>query len=270
MFIDSHAHIFYANYKDDLDEVLRRAEKSGVTHIVVPGTNVETSKEAIRLAERREGVYACVGIHPHEASSASDALLREIEGLSFHPRVVAIGEIGLDYHYNFSPKDRQREVFQAQIDIARRRNLPIVVHTRESIHEAITMVRVAVEASPAWRTSGNEKKHEDLTRRGVFHCFTGSAEQCRELFRIGFFVSFPGIVTFKNSPVVETVREIGVENILLETDSPYMAPVPYRGKRNEPAHVVLIAQKLAELLAVTPQVIADRTSQNAKLLFGIP
>ncbi len=270
MFVDSHAHIFYEGYKDDLDEVLRRAKQSGVTRIVVPGTNVETSREAIQLAERHEGVYACVGVHPHEASTASDAFLREIEELSFHPGVVAIGEIGLDYHYDFSPRERQRELFQAQIEIAQRRNLPIVVHTRESIEEAITMVRTAVEALPAWRTSGNENKQNDPLRRGVFHCFTGSVNQCRELFRLGFFVSYPGIVTFKNSPVVATVREIGIDNILLETDSPYMAPVPYRGKRNEPAHVVLIAQKLAELLALTPEVIADRTTHNAKLLFGMP
>jgi len=266
MYIDSHAHLFYEDYRNDLEAVIERARQVGVEAIVVPGTNVATSREAITLAERFNDVYACVGIHPHEAAQGTDEALAEVEQLSRHPRVVAIGEIGLDYYYDHSPRETQESVFRKQIDMAIRRQLPIVVHTRESMMQAIKIVQEAVETHPEWRRAVSDS----ATGRGVFHCFTGTPTDAGTLFQLGFFVSYPGIVTFKNSPVLQTLKAIGFERILLETDSPYLTPVPFRGKRNEPAYVVSVAQRVAELFQVAPTEVAAATTMNTKKLFGIP
>ncbi|MEX2089698.1 MAG: TatD family hydrolase [Bacteroidota bacterium] len=269
MYIDSHAHMFYEDYKDDLGNVLRRAEEAGVRSIVVPGTTLETSSEAIALAGQYDRLYACVGFHPHEASHASESALREVEALSRHPKVVAIGEIGLDFHYDFAPRELQLRVFEEQVRIAIRRNLPIVVHTRESIPESIALVQSLVASAPDWRKGSVGPDAGVPAYRGVFHCFTGTAEECRQLFTLGFLVSYPGIVTFKNSPVIETLRQIGFDHILIETDSPYLSPVPFRGKRNEPSNLTLVVNKLAELFSTTPEAIGIATSLNARALFGI-
>lgn len=266
MYIDSHAHLFYEDYRDDLLSVIERAHSAGVETIVVPGTTLATSREAIALAERFDDVYACVGFHPHEASKATEEDVVEIEQLSSHPRVVAIGEIGLDFHYDFSPREFQESIFRKQIEIAIRRSLPVVVHTRESMTQAITIVQEAVSAQPEWR---RDAAHGNGLR-GVFHCFTGTAEEAAQLFELGFFVSYPGIVTFKNSPVLETLKAIGFQQILLETDSPYLAPVPFRGKRNEPANIVYVANRIAELFQVAPSEIAAAATSNTRKLFSIP
>lgn len=269
MYIDSHAHIFYEDYRDDLQEVLNRALEAGVRTVIVPGTTVETSREAIQLAERHEFVYACVGIHPHEAGKATDNLLSEIESMSMHAKVVAIGEVGLDYFYDFSPRERQLEVFTAQLGIAVRRNLPVVVHTRDSMVPTIEAVRKTVAGATEWRTRTSENGSVRGTR-GVFHCFTGTAEEARTLFSLGFYVSYPGIVTFKNSPVASVLKEIGLENILLETDSPYLTPVPFRGKRNEPSHIPLIADKIAEICGTSPASVGSQATLNTRTLFSLP
>lgn len=268
MFIDSHAHLFYEDFKDEVDSVIRRALDSGVEAIVVPGTNLETSKEAIALADRYECIYACVGFHPHEASKADAKSLSEIAELSRHPKVVAIGEIGLDFHYDLSPREAQRVVFQNQIELAVRSDLPIVVHTRESVPETITMVDQAVQTHPDWRRRMMNSHSRVPPPRGVFHCFTGDAAQGWQLLSLGFSLSYPGIVTFKNSPVVDTLRRLGYDHILLETDSPYLAPVPHRGKRNEPANVALIGARVAEILGASVDDVARTSSFNARRLFS--
>jgi TatD DNase family protein len=262
-YIDSHAHLFYEDYKKDLVEVLSRAKDAGVKYCIVPGIDLTSSTEAISLAEQHESIFACIGVHPHEAAKATDMDLRKIEELSSHPKVVAIGEIGLDYHYNFSPKDRQKEVFIEQIEIAVRRNLPIIVHMRESIDDTMTIVQKVVSTYPGWRESGM------IPKRGVFHCFPGTAEEAKFIRGLGFYVSYPGIVTFKKSDSVETVRQIGIQNILLETDSPYMTPVPFRGERNEPANIVYIGRKIAETLHITEEEVARVTTENSILLFNL-
>ncbi|MCI0708422.1 MAG: TatD family hydrolase [Ignavibacteriae bacterium] len=262
MYIDSHAHLFYEDFRNDLPDVIRRAQDAGVETIVVPGTTRETSRDAVELSEKYPFIYACVGFHPHDASKADAEGLKEIEELSRHPKVVAIGEIGLDFHYDFSPRNKQESVFQAQIEIAVRRNLPIVVHTRESMSQAIETVQSAARKYPDWKMNDN-------AGRGVFHCFTGNTDEARELFQIGFYVSYPGIVTFKNSPVVDTLKAIGLKNVLLETDSPYLAPVPLRGKRNEPGNVSHIANKVAEICSLQPSEVGKITSENTRRLFGI-
>ena len=269
MYIDSHAHIFLEDYRTDRDEVLKRARDVGVECIVVPGTTLETSREAVELAERYDYVYACVGYHPHDALKATPDRLREIEELSKHRKVVAIGEIGLDFHYNFSPREKQIEVFEQQIQLAIRRDLPIVVHTRESLPDAMEIVRRAAADATAWG-SGRLNIHSRYpSPKGVFHCFSGDAEQAWSLLDLGFFVSYPGIVTFKNSSAAETLEKIGFDHILLETDSPYLAPVPLRGKRNEPSNIPLIAKRIAEICDMSEEDVARATRFNAKRLFNI-
>lgn len=269
MFIDSHAHLFYPDFKDDLDEVIRRASDAGVKFFVVPGTNVETSKQAIALSERYEAVYACVGIHPLDMAEADDGALREIEKLSEHKKVVAIGEIGLDYYYDTTPKDKQQRMFRSQIEIAIRRNLPIVVHTRDSMDDAVSTVEEMIQRNEYWRSQQATSNSRFLAPKGVFHCFSGDALTARRLFMLGFLVSYPGIVTFKNSPAVETLKTIGYDHIMLETDSPYLTPAPHRGKRNEPMYIPEIGKKIAEVCKATDKDVARTTTYNAKRLFNI-
>jgi TatD DNase family protein len=269
MLIDSHAHMFDEDFGADLPEVLQRARDAGIDAIVVPGTNVKTSREAVELAERYDFLYACVGVHPHEASRIADEDLAAIETLAGNPNVVAIGEIGLDFHYDFSPPETQTSVFLEQIDIAVQRELPIVVHTRESVDQAIDIVVRAASAHSDWRATSPGRVDGIPAMRGVFHCFTGSAEQANELNASGFLVSYPGIVTFKNSPVVETLKSTGYTRILLETDSPYLAPVPLRGKRNEPANMALVARKISELFGISVDEVGHVTSENSRALFGL-
>ena len=267
MYIDSHAHLFNEDFKNDIDDVLRRAQDAGVEACVVPGTTLETSREAIELAKKYSFVYACVGFHPHEASKATDSALSEIDALTVETKVVAVGEIGLDFHYDFSPRVTQERVFIEQIGIAAQRNLPIVVHTRESMDRTLEIVTGAVAQHAGWK--GRSAGNGSPSGRGVFHCFTGTADEAEKLFGWGFYVSYPGIVTFKNSPVLSTLKAIGTKNIMLETDSPYLAPVPFRGKRNEPAHVVHVANKIAELLNTEPSQVGAVTSKNTRSLFNI-
>ncbi|RPI03566.1 MAG: TatD family deoxyribonuclease [Ignavibacteriae bacterium] len=262
-YIDSHAHLFFADYADDLEAVLTRAQEAGVGTIIVPGTDLKSSREAVLLAEQHQNIFACVGIHPHEASKADSRDLEEIEKLCANPNVVAIGEIGLDYHYDFSPRDVQQKFLTAQLDIAVRNNLPVVLHTRESNEDLYSLVEQTVKAHPAWREAGSEPG------RGVFHCFPGTAEQAAYVFSLGFCVSYPGIVTFKKAQSIDVIKEIGIRNLLLETDSPYMTPVPYRGKRNEPANIVLIGKKIAESLNISEDEVARTTTENAVRLFGL-
>ena len=269
MFIDSHAHLFYPDYKDDIDEVIRRAEDAGVKFFVVPGTNVESSRAAIALAERYNSVYACVGLHPLDLTNASEVSLKEVEELSQHKKVVAIGEIGLDYYYDTTPKPQQQAMYRAQIEIAVRRNLPIVVHTRDSMDDAVSIVEEMVRSNTDWRRQPATSNIHAAASRGVFHCFSGDAQTARRLFALGFLVSYPGIVTFKNSPVLSTLKAIGYDHIMLETDSPYLTPVPNRGKRNEPSYIPEIARKIAEVCGANVNDVARTTTYNAKRLFAI-
>lgn len=269
MYIDTHAHLFDEAFKQDLPDVVARARDAGIDSIIVPGTTVQTSREAIELAERFDLVYACVGIHPHEARAASERLLEEIERLSYHRKIVAIGEIGLDYHYDFAPRDVQVNVFRMQISIAVRRNLPIVVHTRESMAATFSIVEEMIVEHSTWRQHNFHAERGTIVGRGVFHCFTGTTDEAIRLFGAGFFVSYPGIITFKKNRVGETLEDIGYQNILIETDSPYMAPEPMRGKRNEPANIVHIGKRIAGLFDISEQELADVTSTNARRLFAI-
>lgn len=261
MFIDSHCHLFYEDFKDDIADVLKRANDAGVCAFVVPATNHQTAKEAIQLAEKFPNLYVCVGFHPLDLREYSAENFNIVKELSLHPSVVAIGEIGIDYFYDASPRDFQKEVFSLQIEFAIQRDLPIVVHTRDSVPDAMEIAVGYAKKNPDWKKEG---------KRGVFHCFTGNAAQAEILFEHNFLVSYPGSVTFKKSSMPETVKAIGIANIMIETDSPFLAPVPHRGKRNEPAHIPLIAEKIAELINAPVEEVAKTTTANAITLFNLP
>jgi TatD DNase family protein len=263
-YFDTHTHLFDTAFQNDLPQVIEHARQAGVEWMIIPATDVKTSREAIRLAEQYDGLYAAVGVHPHEASKASNACVAEIEKLSQHPKVLAIGEIGLDYHYHFSPRDVQQDIFKIQLRIAVQQNLPVIIHTREAMADMRTIVDEAIVYAPQWKIA-----KDGFPKRGVFHCFPGSAAEAQELRTLGFWVSFPGIVTFKKSSALNVVRELGYDKILLETDAPYMTPVPFRGQRNEPARVVLVGKKIAEAVGASEEDVAAITTRNAKILFGI-
>lgn len=261
MFIDSHCHLFYPDFNEDLPAVIERARNAGVMYFVVPATNHETAEQAIALAEKYSSIFIAVGFHPLDLKEYTDERLKIVEQLSSHSKVVAIGEIGIDYFYDTSPREYQREIFARQIELAIKKDLPIIVHTRDSVQDAIDIVVRYSQTNPEWKKGG---------KRGVFHCFTGDARQAKTLFDHRFLVSYPGPITFKKSTMPEVVREIELENIMVETDSPFLTPIPHRGKRNEPSYIPLIAQKIAETLGVSIDEVADKTTQNAIGLFQLP
>jgi TatD DNase family protein len=274
MFVDSHAHLFFKDYHNDLEEVLHRAREEGVDYIICPGTDLASSRQSIALAEKYEMIYACVGVHPHDASKATDATLKEIETTSNHPKVVAIGEIGLDYHYNFSPPSVQQEIFEAQIDIAQRRDLPIVIHSREAEEDTLRILKTKIGTKPDWRKNKSHTFDRYPPPRGVFHCFPGDSKMAWEIIKSGFYISLPGPVTFgtksnKPNSMIEVAAHVSAEHILLETDSPYLTPAPYRGRRNEPAYVKYIAQTIADIQHLSIEDIGRASSFGVRRLFGI-
>ncbi len=261
MYIDSHCHLFYEDFADDLPDVIERARRAGVEYFIVPATNHETARRAVELADRYPSIFAAVGFHPLDANEYSDERLRIIEELSSHPKVVAIGEIGMDFFYDTTPRDVQAAVFSRQLELAVTTNLPIIVHTRDSVEETIRMVLDHCARHREWCAG---------KYRGVFHCFTGTAEQAGRLMQERVMVSFPGPITFKKSEMPDVVAQIGLDNVLIETDAPFLAPVPHRGKRNEPGYVPLIAQKISECTGLPLETVAEKTSHNAIRLFQLP
>ena len=254
MYVDSHTHLFFSNFDEDRDEVIQRAHDAGVKYMLVPGTDLKTSKQAIDLAEKYESIYASVGIHPHDTKDWNDSIIPKLRDLAGHDKVVAIGEIGLDYYYDFSPKGKQIIAFQRQIDLAIDLGLPIIVHNRDSNDDIMEFAR----------------KYKESELKAQYHCFAGTVDNARELVEMGHFISFTGNVTFKKADSIrEILAKVDSENLLLETDSPFLTPVPYRGKRNEPANIPLIAETVAKIHKLTTDDIARTTSWNAYKLFGI-
>ncbi|NMB81470.1 MAG: YchF/TatD family DNA exonuclease [Ignavibacteria bacterium] len=254
MFVDTHAHLFYPNYNGDLDDVIIRARNAGVDYMIVPATDLASSAQAIQLAEKYDFIYATVGIHPHDTKEFREDLIPLLEKTARHPKVVAIGEIGLDYYYDFSPKEKQLLAFEAQIKLALKLNLPIIVHNRDSNDDIMNFAR----------------KYKDSGLRAQYHCFAGSIEDARELIEMHHFISFPGNITFKKADNLRKVlSRIAIENLLLETDSPFMTPVPHRGERNEPSYIKLVAETVADVHNLRIEDVALTTSYNAYKLFGI-
>ncbi len=254
MFIDTHAHLFFPNFNGEVDQIIERAHAAGVESIIVPATNLASSTQAIELAEKYDSIYAAVGIHPHDTKEWDDSLLKNIEDLSQHEKVVAIGEIGLDYYYDFSPKDVQLHAFEEQVDLAIEIDLPVIIHNRQANDDVMKIVR----------------KYKNTPFRAQFHCFAGSISDARELIELRHYISFPGNVTFKKADNIRKVlSRVDLDSLLLETDSPFMTPVPHRGHRNEPSYIPLIADKIAEVHNLTVEDVARSTSYNAFRLFGI-
>ncbi|MBR8661881.1 TatD family hydrolase [Bacillus paralicheniformis] len=254
MLFDTHAHLNAEQFNEDLEEVIARAKEEKVEHIVVVGFDRLTIKRAMELIEAYDFIYAAIGWHPVDAIDMTDEDLAWIKDLSAHEKVVAIGEMGLDYHWDKSPKDVQKEVFRKQIALAKEVGLPIVIHNRDATEDVVSILR--------------EEGAEEVG--GIMHCYTGSAEIAQECINMNFYLSFGGPVTFKNAKKPkEVVKQIPNDRLLIETDCPYLTPHPYRGKRNEPSYVKLVAEQIAELKGMTYEEVAAITTENAKKLFGI-
>jgi TatD DNase family protein len=256
MLIDSHAHIQGAEYAADSDAVIRRAREAGVEKIIVVGGagDLSSNEAAVALAQSYPDLYATVGMHPHDAKAVGDEELKGLRQLTANSRVIAVGETGLDFYYNHSPHDTQRNLFARFIDMARETGLPLVVHERDAHREVADLLRA--EGGGAVR--------------GVIHCFTGDYEAARNYLDLGFYLSFTGILTFKNAePLRDVVRRLPLQKIFVETDSPYLTPVPYRGKRNEPAYVRFVAETVAKIKGIDLEEVAQTTTRNVKDLFSI-
>ncbi len=251
---DTHAHYDAAQFDPDRDAALSALPGQGVELVVNPGCDLDSSRAAIALSERFPFLYAAVGVHPEDCGDWTDGDVEELRALASHPRVVAIGEIGLDYYWPENPpRELQKRVFRAQMALAAELDLPVIVHDREAHGDSMDIVR------------------EFPRVRGVFHCFSGSAGMAKELVRLGWMISFTGVLTYKNArKAVESAQAVPLERIMIETDSPYMAPVPHRGERNRSGYVALVCERLAELKGVSPDECSRITLENGKKFFHIP
>lgn len=252
--IDAHCHLDDEHFARDLDAVIARAADAGVAAIITAGVDVTSSRAAVALAERYEIVYAAVGIHPHHATSLSDAALEEIRALAQQPKVVAIGEIGLDLHYaDSAPREIQERSFIAHLDLADELGKPVVIHDRDAHRQVIEIIK---------RRRGQP--------RGILHCFSGDLEIARQAIGLGYYISFAGTVTFPNARRLQAVaRALPLESIVVETDAPYLSPQPRRGKCNEPANLAYIAANIAELKNIAQTVVEETTQRNCETLFGV-
>ena len=253
MFIDSHAHLEMKAFDRDRDKVIARAKEAGVDYIVTVGTTLNDCKKAISIANRYESVYAVIGIHPHEVKNIDDLTYESLKDLANADKVVAYGEIGLDFFRNLSPRDVQIKRFGEQLELAGEIGLPVVIHDREAHRETLNILK-------EWK--GN--------RRGIIHCFSGDYEMAKKCLDMGFYISIPGTITFqKSEKLQEVVKNVPIDSMLLETDSPYLAPHPRRGRRNEPANVIFTARRVAEIKGLPLEEVGKITSQNTKNIFGI-
>jgi TatD DNase family protein len=254
MLFDTHAHINDKQFAEDREEMLQRAVDAGVSRLVVIGCDAEGITSAIELAEKYDFVYAAIGWHPVDAIDMTDTDLERIEELSTHPKVVAIGEMGLDYHWDKSPKDVQKDVLRQQIQLAKRVKLPIIIHNREATADIIPILREEGAAEVG----------------GIMHCYSDEADLIQEFLDMNFYISLGGPVTFKNARAPKEVAKIvPADRLLIETDCPYLAPHPNRGKRNEPAYVILVAEQIAELRGIGYEELAELTMRNAERLYQI-
>lgn len=254
MLFDSHAHIDDKRFDEDRAEVIRRAAEAGLVGIINAGACMASSARSIALAEENELVYAAVGIHPHDAQGAMDSDYEQLAAWCRLPKVVAIGEIGLDYYYDLSPREVQQRVFMRQIDVAKQLNKPIIIHDRDAHGDVLAIV-----------------KREAKGVTGVFHCFSGSLEMAQEVIKLGFYVSFAGPVTYaKDGKLKQVAAHIPLDRLLVETDCPYLTPQPFRGRRNEPAHVRFTAEEVARVRGMEFAELAAAATANTKRLFSIP
>jgi TatD DNase family protein len=254
MLIDSHCHLDDARYDADREATIARARENGVQHFITIGCDLVTSRAAVALAELHPFISATVGVHPHDVKHIKEDWYPQLGELAKSEGVVAYGEIGLDYHYDHSPREAQREHFREQIRLARDLHLPIVIHTRDAQKDTISILK--------------EEKAEEIG--GVFHCFSGDAWLAKDALDLGFYLSFSGVLTFQNATMLrEIAKTVPIDRILVETDAPYLTPVPHRGKRNEPAYVRHVAEKIAEIHGMGLEKVEEFTLQNTRQLFRL-
>jgi len=246
--IDTHAHIYYDDYSKRIDDVIRAAANNGVEKIISIGVDLKSSEECMKLAEKYETVYATCGIHPHESEKAPKGYLYELEQFYKHPKVLAVGEIGLDYYYDFSDRKTQRKIYQDQLEMANSLDLPAVVHCRDSDDDILSGIK--------------DSDHS----YGVIHCFSSGLDFAKRILETGFYLSFTGMITFVKE-LEEVVREVPLDKMMVETDSPYLTPKPFRGKKNEPAYVLHVAEKIANLKDISLEEVAESTTKTAYSLF---
>mgnify|MGYP001469791466 CR=1 FL=1 len=247
--IDTHAHISYEDYSDRIEEIIQSAESNGVEKIITVGVDLDSSEKCLNIAEKYPSVYATCGIHPHEANKAPKRYLYDLEEFTKHPKVVGVGEMGLDYYYDFSDRKDQRRVYHEQLEMAKSLDMPAVVHCRESDDDVLSGI------------------HDSQINHGVIHCFASNVEFAQQILGTGFHISFTGMITFVKD-LEEVVKEIPLERVMVETDSPYLTPKPFRGKENEPKNVLHVAEKIAELKEIPLEEVAESTTETAHQLFS--
>lgn len=262
--IDTHSHIHGTQYQDDIEQVLNRAVAAGVTCTALVGVNVDDTRTALDLTKKHPDTLCVIaGLHPHEASLWSADYAAKLRDVIAENRdhIVAVGEMGLDYHYDFAPKDAQKKAFEEQLALAQELDLPISIHCREAYDDCLAILRSFYKADDASAAAPS----------GVLHCYFGSVEQARESVDLGFMLGIGGASTFRNADQLHgVIAEIGIEHLVMETDAPYMAPIPYRGKRNEPAHLIHVRDRIAALKGMAAEAVDRQTSANARRLFRWP
>lgn len=248
MFIDVHCHLD-SNYYNDIDKVINNAKKNNVNKLIYNGCNKKSNKEVIRLINKYDSVYGAVGYHPTELDDVNEKDYELLESLLSNKKIVAIGEIGLDYHYPDTNKEKQKYAFRRQLELAEKYNIPVIVHSRDAIQDTFDIM-------------------SEYNIKGVIHCFSGSVEMAKEFIKKGFLISVGGIITFKNAKnIIEVIKNIDLSYILLETDSPYLTPEPFRKEQNEPMYIPIIASKIADILNVSIEEVSSKTTDNVKRLF---
>jgi TatD DNase family protein len=252
--IDTHAHLDFEDYDRDRDEVLRRAKMIGVEKIFNIGADLESSRRSVEFAEKYDDIYAVVGIHPHDADTVNKESLREIKKLALNNKVKALGETGLDFYYDNSPREKQKEAFKKQLDLAKELNLPVVIHSRSAGEETLNVIDQVA----------------DFSANLIFHCYAYGPELIEKIIERDYYAAFGGLITFNSAEEIrKALAKMPLNRILLETDSPYLTPSPYRGKRNEPSYLKYIVKKAAEIKKVDPEELAEITSENAERIYNI-
>lgn len=253
MFIDSHAHLDDKRFNADRDMIIKNLKENKVDYVFNIGADIKTSEASVDLAKKYDNIYAAVGIHPHSAKEANGAAMDRLRELAEEEKVIAIGEIGLDYYYDNSPRDTQIKWFKEQIKLAKEVDLPIIIHTRDASRETFDILKEDAKNHPV-----------------IMHCYSGSVEMAEEYLKLGYYISLAGPVTFKNARVPKEVAEmIPLDRLLIETDCPYLTPTPYRGKRNEPIYVRYVAEEIAKIKGISVEELAKATSQNTKKAFKL-
>ena len=252
MLTDTHCHLYYEDLKNDLVGVLSRANELGVTRFICVGTNISDSRECLSISENNNNIFASVGIHPHDAKDVNDRYIEDIYELMEFGSMIAVGEIGLDYFRNISNPDIQKNVFRNQMEVAQDLNCPVIFHNRDADADVIEVLSDYPEVN------------------GVAHCFSSNLNTAQSFLDMGYYISFSGNLTFKNSHLPEVAKAIPIDRVLVETDSPYLSPVPHRGKPNEPGRTRFVAEKLAEIKNISFEEVAKYTTENASELFRLP